>query len=362
MYKKILFINPFGIGDVLFTTPIIHAVKDTFPNVKIGYLCNRRTSYILENNPYIDYTFIYERDEFEAIRKESLFAWLITIFAFLNRIKKEHFDIAIDFSLNTQYSFFGWYAGIRTRIGYDYKNRGWLLTKKIKLTGYDNKHIVEYYSNLLRLINARLTYNNVEIYLSHKDTHWAEEFLNKSGINSDDLLVAIIPGGGASWGRDAYLKHWPFENFAELADKIIENYPAKIIIMGDFFEKEIAQQILAKMKNKAIDLSGRTTLSQLSALLSKMNLVIANDGGPLHIAAALGKKTISFFGPVDPRVYGPYPSNDKRHIVLNAGIECSPCYFKFRLPICQKNKQCLEKISVEEASNAVHKLLVSENN
>ena len=135
MYKKILFINPFGIGDVLFTTPIIHAVKDTFPNVKIGYLCNRRTSYILENNPYIDYTFIYERDEFEAIRKESLFAWLITIFAFLNRIKKEHFDIAIDFSLNTQYSFFGWYAGIRTRIGYDYKNRGWLLTKKIKLTG-----------------------------------------------------------------------------------------------------------------------------------------------------------------------------------------------------------------------------------
>ena len=85
----------------------------------------------------------------------------------------------MDFSLNTQYSFFSWYAGIRTRIGYDYKNRGWLLTEKIKLTSYDNKHIVEYYAGLLGLINMFSTRNNLEIYLNQKDIHWAEEALNK---------------------------------------------------------------------------------------------------------------------------------------------------------------------------------------
>ena len=86
-FKKILIINPFGIGDVLFTTPIIHTLKDSFPDVKIGYLCNRRTASLLENNPHIDYLFIYERDEFEAIRKKSTFNWLKQIVVFLYQIK-----------------------------------------------------------------------------------------------------------------------------------------------------------------------------------------------------------------------------------------------------------------------------------
>ena len=105
MYKKILLINPFGIGDVLFTTALIHTLKDASPFVKIGYLCNRRTAAILQNNPNVDSVFVYERDEFEAIRQKSFFAWLKKIIIFLNRIKKKHFDIVIDFSLNTQYGF-----------------------------------------------------------------------------------------------------------------------------------------------------------------------------------------------------------------------------------------------------------------
>jgi lipopolysaccharide heptosyltransferase II len=353
--EKILIINPFGIGDVLFTTPIIHTLKEAFMGVKIGYLCNRRTACLLENNPYIDYIFVYERDEFEAMRKESFFVWFKNFFAFLNQIKNKHFDLALDFSLNTPYGFFCWYAGIRMRIGYNFKKRGKFLTKKIPLSGYQAKHIVEYYAELLEYLDISLKYRQLELHLKKEDVKQSEEILNKAGISKNDFLVGIIPGAGRSWGKDAYIKHWPAKNFAALADKIIENYQAKIIIMGDFSEIEIAQKIMNSMKYAAVDLSGKTTLGELAALISKTKMLITNDGGPLHMAVALGIKTISFFGPVDEKVYGPYPPSN-HHIVLKKDMPCRPCYRNFKLPLCSRNRECINSISIEEAFAVVRSL------
>lgn len=356
MYKNALIINPFGIGDVLFTTPVIHTLKDNFANIKLGYLCNRRTAYILENNPYIDFIFVYERDEFEEIRKHSVIAWAKKSLAFLNQIRQKKFDLAIDFSLNSQYGFFAWVTGIKLRIGYDYKGRGRFLTKKIKLEGYDDKHIVEYYGDLLKLMNLNLKYRDLELYLNAKDLNWAEGFLNKQGIGANDLLVAVIPGAGASWGQDAYLKHWPAQNFARLSDKIIENYKAKIIIMGALSEQEIAQKVKKNMRYEAIDLSGKTQIGEFAALLSKTKLAITNDGGPMHMAVALGVKTVSIFGPVDERVYGPYPVSPD-HIVLKRDLSCRPCYKNFRFPGCSHNRRCIEDLTVDEAYEAVRRLI-----
>ena len=353
--NKILLINPFGIGDVLFTTPIIHTLKDTFSGVKIGYLCNSRGQAILENNPYVDYVFVYERDEFEALRKKSSFLWLKKIVVFLNQIKKEHFDLALDFSLNTQFGFFCWLAGIQERAGFDFKKRGWFLTKKIKLSGYSGKHIVEYYAELLRFLGVELKYRKLELCLKKEDIDKADEMLTKAGILQADL-AGIIPGAGRSWGKDAYLKHWPAEKFAQLADKIIEEHRVKIIIMGDLSEQVIAEKLIKNMRHKAVDLSGITTIGELSALLSKMKLVITNDGGPLHMAVALGIKTVSIFGPVDERVYGPYPLSQS-HIVIKKDTPCRPCYQNFKMPECQRNRDCIDSVGIEDVLEAARRLL-----
>lgn len=355
--RKVLFINPFGIGDVLFTTPLIHTLKDAFLETQFGYLCNRRTAPILKNNPYIDSVFIYERDEFEATREKSFFSWFKEYLDFLNKIKNEHYELVFDFSLNSQYGFFSWYAGIRERIGYNFKKRGRFLTKKVNLSGYSEKHIVEYYAGLLKFCNIDLKYKNLELYLKEEDKKRADEILAKEDIKPNDLLVGIIPGAGASWGKEAFLKRWPSDKFAQLTDKIVEKYKAKIIIMGDFSEKEIIKSIIDKMHYKAIDLTGKTTVVELASLLNRINLLITNDGGPLHMAVALGKKTVSFFGPVDPKVYGPYPPDGNKHIVLRKVLDCSPCYREFRLKPCLKNKECLESIEVEEALQAVDRLI-----
>ncbi|RKY30165.1 MAG: lipopolysaccharide heptosyltransferase II [Candidatus Omnitrophota bacterium] len=357
MDKKILIINPFGIGDVLFTTPIINTLKNSFPRPQIGYLCNSRSSVIVENNPHIDYIFLYDRDEFEALRKKSFFLWLKKVYSFLKKIKEINFDLVLDFSLNTQYGFFAWLCGIKERAGYDYKRRGIFLNKKIKLSGYNAKHIVQYYADLLGILDFKLKQKKLELFLKEDDIKEVEEKLKQAGIAEHEFLVGLVPGGGASWGKVAHLKHWPAENFAQLADKIIEKYQAKIIILGDLNEQKIAKDIIARMKNPSVDFSGKTLLGQLAALISKTKLVIANDGGPLHMAVALGVKTVSFFGPVDPKVYGPFPADSSCHIVLRKELECSPCYSNFRLSLCPNDNRCLTEISVTQAMEAVSALI-----
>jgi ADP-heptose:LPS heptosyltransferase len=209
----------------------------------------------------------------------------------------------------------------------------------------------------LALVGIRPKYNNLELYLGEEDKRYAEDFFAYQNIDRNNPVIAIAPGGGASWGVEAQLKRWPEEKFQALIDKIIEKYSATIIIVGDLSEKNLFVNLNTD-KNIA-NLTGNTSLGQSAAVISKADLFIGNDGGPLHMAVALGKKTISFFGPVASEVYGPYPPDERRHIVLRRGLECSPCYRGFRLSPCGRSRECLESIDVNEAVSALNGLLIN---
>lgn len=353
--RSFLIINPFGIGDVLFSMPLIKSLKESFPGSKLSYLCNRRVQPILENDPLVDRVFVYERDEFEAVKKVSKLSWIRRVFSFVSQIRKKKIDIAIDLSLNSQFGFFSRAAGIKNRIGYDYKGRGRFLTKKIKLQGYEKKPVAEYYLELLNLIGVNPRFKESQLNLSRDQKDKATDFLKKRGIDGK-ILITITPCGGASWGSDSYRKHWDKNKFAELADKLIDKYDAGIILAGSGEEKAVIDQIESLMKNrpiKAINLP----LLDFFALLERSALLVTNDGGPVHMAAALGVKTASIFGPVDEAVYGPYPKNHKKHVVIKKDLPCRPCYKKFRLPQCQRGLECLRSITVEEVFAAVNRLL-----
>ena len=355
--KRFLIVNPFGIGDVLFTTPVIRAIKENYPDSFICYWCNERVKDVLKDNPNIDKIFALSRGDLKKIYRRSIWQGFNKFINLVNGIRNERFDTLFDFSLDHRYSLIAKIAGIKKRIGFNYKGRGRFLTDKIDTGGYSDKHIVEYYLDLIKPDGIKPKNFNLELVLSQDCRIKSKEILKGSGIGGNDLIIGIAPGGGESWGKDAYLKHWPAINFGELADRIINEFKAKIIILGDESERPIADAIINSMHNKPVDLAGRLSLKELSAVINHLHIFIANDGGPLHIAVALGKKTISFFGPVDPKVYGPYPPDEIRHIVLRRNLECSPCYIKFHLSDCKKNRECLETIDVDSAFNAVNKLL-----
>jgi len=357
--QKILIINIFGIGDVLFTTPLIENLKSFNPNFSIGYLCNRRTESILKRNPKIDNVFVYERDEFAAEAKKSKLSYWKKVNDLVRTIRAEQYDTTIDVSLNGFMGFLSWAAGIPQRIGLNYKNRNIFLNKKIDLKGYEERHVVEYYLDLLRLLEIPVTRRELTLNVNDEDESWADNFLKQHALK-EKSLIGLVPGGGASWGKEAIYKRWAPENYAKLADKIIEKFGGQIILMGAVEEQDLCLKVAKSMRQPSISACGQTNITQFAALAHRCKVNIVNDGGPLHIAVAAKAKTVSIFGPVDEKVYGPYdPSSPKvkpAHTVVTKEFACRPCYRQFRRAQCE-HLSCLTQITVYDVLKNVEEVL-----
>ncbi|MFA5255575.1 MAG: lipopolysaccharide heptosyltransferase II [Candidatus Omnitrophota bacterium] len=352
--EKYLIINPFGIGDALFATPVIRALKNRYPGCFIGYWCNERVGDLLKNNPKIAKVFSLSRGDIKRIYKDSYLKRLTALFKLISEIRKEKFDAAFDLSLDSRYGLWSLLAGIKKRVGLDYKNRCRFLTDKICLNGSSGRHVIEYNLDVLKLINVEPEGKSPELVISEEDRGMARNILKKYGVVASDILVGMAPGGGASWGRDAIYKQWPVEKFAEVAIKAAKELGAKVVLLGSAEERPLAE-VVEKM-GQFIDLTGKLSLNELTAVISELKLLICNDGGLLHMAVALGVNTVSMFGPVDERIYGPYPPSE-RHIVIKKDLSCRPCYKDFRFAGCSNNRRCLKDITVEEVFEKVKSLL-----
>ncbi|MCM8800637.1 MAG: lipopolysaccharide heptosyltransferase II [Candidatus Omnitrophica bacterium] len=355
--KKILLINPFGIGDVLFTTPVIRVIKESYPECFLGYWCNERVEPILKNNPFINKTFALSRGDLKKIFKRSKIEGIKEALIFFSEIKKQNFDIAVDFSLDHRYSLVCKIAGIKKRIGLNYKKKVKFLTEGIDVEGFENKHVVEYYLEVLKFLKTKPPQSiKLDVFLDKKSLAWVDAFLKEYNLKGVKPLIGIAPCGGASWGKQAYLKYWPLQNYIELTKKLLNRYNTKIILFADEKEKEIVNFIEKEINKEVINLAGRLSLMQYLSLLSKLNILITNDSGNVHMANALGIKTVSIFGPVDEKVYGPYPLG-QNNIVIKKDLPCRPCYKKFRFLGCQYDLRCLKSIKVQEVYSAVEGLL-----
>ncbi len=343
-YQNILIINTFGIGDVLFTTPLIANLKQAMPQCQIGFIANARTAEIMRHHQDISDVFVYERDEFkEAYRRSKIGFWRKAV-QFIEDIRGKKYDCVIDLSLNSQSGLFMSLAGIPERVGFDFKGRGRFLTQKIPLKGFSGKHVVEHYLDLLKFLGIEPEPKPMVFPLTEDERRWAKDFFQEHRIQGQTAF-AFVPGGGASWGGEADLKRWPAAYFAELAHKFVEKFKAQIILVGSVAEQELAQGIEERLQGKVFNITGQTTLGQSAALFAQCRCVVTNDGGPLHMAVAAGAQTLSIFGPVDQRVYGPYPVNGQ--VVATSSIFCRPCYRRSRVASCE-HRHCLKQLSVQQ--------------
>ena len=374
--KKYLIINPFGIGDVLFTTPVIRAIKNHYFDSFIGYWSNERVGELLKDNSKIDKIFALSRGDIKRIYKKSPLKSLVALFGLINEIRKEKFDVAFDFSLDSRYGLWSKLAGIKKRIGFDYKGRGRFLTDKIKLTGYSDRHVVEHNLDLLKFIDLQCSPGlslGYKLDVSDEVSARAKKILAEHGVVATDLLIGVAPGGGASWGKDAIYKQWPAERFADVSNRATKELNAKVVLLGSAEEKPITDIVWIPafagmtrsgndnepnqaMTPTIVNLTGKLSLKELAAVISELKLLICNDGGPLHMAVALGVKTVSMFGPVDDKVYGPYSPSEK-HVVIKKDLPCRPCYKDFRFIGCSNNRKCLGDITIDEVYEKVRGLL-----
>jgi len=358
--KKILIFNPFGIGDVLCSTPLIRNLKENLPDSSISYICNRRVYPLLRNNGFLDKVMVFEKDEWREAVRESKRGFFRKFFAFKNEIKKDKFDIVFDLSLNSLYGFFFMICGIKTRIGFNFKKRGRFLTHKIDLTqGYAHKHVARYYLDLLNFLNIRPCDYRYDLPLSEQSVQICERILRNNNISKGDLIIGICPASGDSWGKTAYFRRWPQENFAKLCDRLIQELGAKIILFGSKNEMAVCDEVYNQSSAKPLNFCGRLSLDNFCGMLSLCKLIITNDGGTFHMVQALGKRAIGFIGPVDERVYGTYPDLGN-YIIFTKDVGCRPCYKRFRFPKCEFDKRCLREITVKEVFSKVKELIASD--
>jgi heptosyltransferase II len=355
--RSILVINPFGIGDVLFSTPLLRNLRLNFPDVKIHYLCNKRSAPLARTHPLISGVFIYERDEFFAESKKSFFAGLRKHYRFIRQLRQEKIDCCLDLSLNTKFGFFAFLAGIKKRYGLDYKKRGSFLTHKLQITGFNDKHVADYYLDVLRMLDVPVQRCNLEVYTDPASDAWGQNFLKENKITDKDLIIGVAPCGGDAFGKDNQLKRWPAEKFSQLIDRLVKTYGAKIFIFAGPKEKTDVQLIIGSLENKTgvFDFSD-CSLEKTVSLVKRSDLFISNDTGLLRFADGLNKKIVALYGPIDEKVYGPYLA-DERSIVVTKNLPCRPCYHNFRLKHCERNRECLKSISVDEVLTAVSSIL-----
>jgi lipopolysaccharide heptosyltransferase II len=236
-------------------------------------------------------------------------------------------------------------AGIKERVGYDTKRRGFLLTRPIAHP--DNlMHKVDYFLNIAGDMGFDVSQRFYEYHVDAKEASEASGILKKSGVDKDRKFAVINPGG--NWGP----KRWPKERFKELAEKLSLK-GMQVVITGAAKDASLGEYIKGSNEN-VFSLCGKTGLPELGAVLEKASLVIANDSGPMHLAAALGKPVVALFGPTSYELTGPRSGENAR--VLWKEIGCPvPCYDY----TCERN-ECMEAISVEEVLSCVKEITANE--
>ena len=333
--KRILIVNVNWRGDVLFSTPFIRAIREKFPDSFIASLLLPRCAPILENNPNLNEIIIFD----EKGKHKGLLGKLRLI----RLLRSKEFDTAYLLHRSFTRTLICYLAGIPQRIGYYTRKRAALLTKSIPQP-IEQLHKVEYFLNIARAQGVEAENKDYEFFPSRQDQAYIEKLFQENGLKDDDFLAVINPGG--NWD----LKRWPKENFACVADRLIKEYRAKVIVTGAKEDVALAHDIAALMERRPIIFCGKTTLGQLAALMGKVSLVISNDSGPMHIALSQKVPVICLFGPTSPRITGPYGKGN--YTVIQKDLSCqTPCY---QLD-CSDNR-CMKAITVENVFEAVRKL------
>ena len=162
-----------------------------------------------------------------------------------------------------------------------------------------------------------------------------------------------------SWGEFAAYRRWAPESFSSVAHKLYgKDKNTFFLIFGSTEEKKLCSVIKANLPENSLDLCGKLALTQSVALIKRCRLLICNDGGLLHIAVSQNVNTVSIFGPVDDKVYGPYSASAKHKVVRAEGLKCRPCYNNFRHQMCD-TRECLRKIDSDKVFEFAAEALTS---
>ncbi len=301
--KKILCIRIDHIGDVLLTTPAFRALRKRYPKARIDVLVRSFSKEILDGNKNISKILTFDFPWLGLHGKKA--SWKETI-SFIKHLRKEKYDIAIDFHADPRNILLATKAA-RYRIGYGIRGFGFLLNKVVHFRK-GARHQIQRNLDLIRALGADST-PNMDFVIPASAKNKAKSLLKPAG---NAKLVGITPATGRK------PKYWLNARWAEVADALVEKYKVKIVLTGGKGDAKDIEEIISNMthKEKIINLAGKTSLKELGAVIQQCNIFLSPDTGPAHIARALNLPLLVLFGPENPKQWG-YNEPKFKHIKKN---------------------------------------------
>jgi 3-deoxy-D-manno-octulosonic-acid transferase/heptosyltransferase-1 len=307
---------------VIHTLPALNAIRKHYPDAHIAWLVEEATSDLVEGHQALDRVLVSQRKRWvKGLLESSCLVNIGQAFRFIKKLRDTSYDLIFDFQGLLKSGVLIGLARGKRKIGYDkgmeHMEQSYrFLNERVPPVSMDNHALLRSIMLLDALgIPTREIVFNLPVQDQHRDM--VDELLMRYGVSERKPLVAIHPA--AKWET----KLWSNEKFSRLADKLIEQYGAKVVFTGSQQDRTTVQDIISKMKAKAANLAGETTLKTLAALYEKIDFLVSPDTGPMHVAAAVGTPVVALFGPTAPCRTGPFGNG---HQIIRAGLECSPCF------------------------------------
>ena len=342
--KNILIVVIAGIGDLILASKSIRALRNGHPDARMNLLTTTEAADLARYCPYLDKVWNFPARELRKDKKE-----IFRLPKLIQKLRKTDFHLVVNLyravsvvgALKMGVLFSA--LGGAQKVGHDHKGFGFFLDAKAPAGTFQNRHVVDAMVEIAELAGGMPDQEGIDIFWDgSREKEWDHLFRDKKGP-----VIGINPGS------DIPSKRWRPENYARVADGLAGQFDGQIILLGGPGEEGIAGEIRKNMTREAINLAGKVTLNDLVGIINRLDLLVTNDSGPMHIGAATRTPLVAVFGPEDPKLFGPYASPDLFR-VLYKEVACRPCAMKR----CN-NPICLDSIAPEEVLESCIQLLRS---
>jgi len=326
---KILILKPSSLGDVVQALPVLRLIKRHLPASEIFWWIDSSLAPLLEGDPDLTGIVRFERRRWAAPRH-----WPEMLLS-VQWMREQQFDWVIDLQCLARSGAFAWLANGKFLIGLDEVREGarGFYDVAVRRASF-HTHAVDWYLAVLPRLGVPV--HNHFVWLPERPT--VAGTVKSKWQTDGERWIAIQPG--ARWLN----KHWPVEYFADLVRRLARKFPdARFAILGDGGDKPIGGIISRIEPERCLNLCGQTSLLEMVEWIRLCGLMITNDTGPMHVAAALGKPLVALFGPTEARRTGPY---GLLHDVLRIDLPCSPCLKSYCTYV--KPNECLKALMPAE--------------
>lgn len=340
--KRLLVRAPNWIGDAVMCEPALRGLRGVFPEAAITLLAKSSVAELFRAARTVDRIVVYE--------DKGMHAGLSGKWTLAQTLRRQQFDMAVLFQNAFEAAFLSWLAGIPRRYGYATDGRTCLLTDPVaKPDRQALTHQVSYYWNLLKPLGITGPPVSPSLSVTGEEEAALHARLSASGIGSGDFVIGINPG--STYGK---AKRWLPERFAEVAQRVSrriqqeQGRPVAVLILGAKGEELLGRELAAGIGGRSLILSGATTIRELMAATKRCDLLLTNDTGPMHIAAAFQVPLVAVFGPTDWRTTSPYGQEQG---LVREPVDCSPCLLRE----CPIDHRCMTRVSVDRVYEAAIK-------